>query len=106
MLLNRPVSLISNRLSDKRCPSMSNASHQSSPVLSSISQQLLSCRGKCRHSRISLSSQRELPSVGATQEGVNLRDKIFNYVPGTVNTNRGAAVYESPDQAFSFQKHI
>ena len=56
--------------------------------------------------QVSLSSQRELPSVGATQEGINLRDKNFNYVPGTVNTNRGAVVYELPDQAFSFQKHI
>ena len=51
-------------------------------------------------------SQRELPSVGVTQEGENLRDQIFNYVPGTVNTNRGAAVYDSPDQPYSFQKHV
>ena len=41
-----------------------------------------------------------------TQEGVNLRDEVFNYVPGTVNTNWGAAVYQSPDQASSFQKHV
>ena len=51
-------------------------------------------------------SQRELPSVGATQEGENLREQIFNYVPGTVNTKRGAAVYDSPDQPYSFQKHV
>ena len=54
-------------------------------------------------------SQRDLPSVpseGATQEGENLKDKIFNYVPGTVNTRRGAAVYDSPDQPYSFQKHV
>ena len=40
-------------------------------------------------------SQRDLPSVpleGVAQEGENLRDKVFNYVPGTVNTRRGAAV--------------
>ena len=54
----------------------------------------------------SLSSQRELPSVDVTQEGENLRDQIFNYVPGTVNTNRGAAVYDSLDQPYSFQNHI
>ena len=51
-------------------------------------------------------SQRELPSVGATQEGENLREQIFNYVPGTVNTKRGATVYDSPDQPYSFQKHV
>ena len=32
--------------------------------------------------------------------------KVFNYVPGTVNTRRGAAVYDSPDQPYSFQKHV
>ena len=63
-------------------------------------------QGQVQVLQVSLSSQRELSSVGATQEGVNLRDEIFNYIPGTVNTNRGAAVYESPDQAFSFQKHV
>ena len=63
-------------------------------------------QGQVQVLQVSLFSQRELPSVGATQEGINLRDEIFNYVPGTVNTNRGAAVYESPDQAFSFQKHV
>ena len=54
-------------------------------------------------------NQRDLPSVpleGVTQEGENLRDKVFNYVPGTVNTRRGATVYDSPDQPYSFQKHV
>ena len=63
-------------------------------------------QGQVQVLQVSLSSQRELPSVGATQEGINLRDEIFNYIPGTVNTNWGAVVYESPDQAFSFQKHV
>ena len=56
-----------------------------------------------------MTSQKDLPSVpseGVTQEGENLRDKVFNYVPGTVNTRRGAAVYDSPDQPYSFQKHV
>ena len=44
--------------------------------------------------------------MGVTQEGVNLRDEVFNYVPGTVNTNQGPVVYSLPDQAFSFQKHV
>ena len=56
-----------------------------------------------------ITSQRDLPSVpseGATQEGRNLREKVFNYIPGTVNTRRDAAVYDSPDQPYCFQKHV
>ena len=37
----------------------------------------------------SITSQKDLPSVpsdGVTKEGKNLREKVFNYVPGTVNT--------------------
>ena len=33
---------------------------------------------------------------------MGLHSKIFGYVPGTVNTKRGAAKYDSQDQAFSF----
>ena len=32
--------------------------------------------------------------------------EIFNILPGTVNPRRGAAQYESQDQAFSFQKQV
>ena len=63
-------------------------------------------QGQVQALQVSLASQRYLPSVGVTQEGVNLRDEVFNYFPGTINTNRGAAVYQSPDQTFSFQKHV
>ena len=38
---------------------------------------------------VSVSSWRDLLSVGVTQEGMNLRDEVFNYVSGTVNTNWG-----------------
>ena len=62
-------------------------------------------QGQIQVFQVSL-SQRELPSVGVTQEGENLRDQIFNYVLGTVNTKRGTAVYDSPDQPYSFQKHV
>ena len=44
--------------------------------------------------------------MGVTQEDVDLRDEVFNFVLGTVNTNWGAAVYSSPDQQFQFQKHV
>ena len=66
-------------------------------------------QGQIKALQESLTSQKDLPSVpseGLTQEGENLREKVFNYVPGTVNTRRGAAVYDSPDQPYSFQKHV
>ena len=63
-------------------------------------------QGQVQALQVSVGSQRDLPSVGTTQDGVNLRDEVFNYIPGTINTNRGAAVYQSSEQAFSFQKHV
>ena len=88
-------------------PIMSRNSQRSSPASKPSNQRLLSCRDKFRCSRFLWVAKGNLPSVGrSTQEGVNLRDEVFNYVPGTVNTNRGAAVYQSPEQAFSFQKHV
>ena len=56
--------------------------------------------------QVVLASQRDLPLVGVSQEEVDLREEVFNYVPGKVNTNRGAAVYHSPDQPFQFQKQV
>ena len=41
-----------------------------------------------------------------TQEGADLRKEVFDYLPGTVNTRRGAAVYDTQDQAFSFRKQV
>ena len=66
-------------------------------------------QGQIQALQESIMSQRDLPSVpseGVTQEGKNLREKVFNYIPSTVNTRRGAAVYDSPDQLYSFQKHV
>ena len=56
--------------------------------------------------QVSLASQRDLPSVGTSQREVDLQEEVFNFIPGTVNTNRGAAVYHSPDQPFQFQKQV
>ena len=56
--------------------------------------------------QVSLASQRDLPSVGASQQEVDLREEVFNFIPRMVNTNRGAAVYHSPDQPFQFQKQV
>ena len=49
-------------------------------------------------------SQANLPSVATSnpQEMRGLHSQIFGYVQGTVNTKRGAAKYDSQDQAFSF----
>ena len=49
-------------------------------------------------------SQTNLPSVAMSnpQEEHGLHSQIFDYVPGTINTKRGAAKYDSQDQAFSF----
>ena len=47
-----------------------------------------------------------LPSVKHTQEEADLRQEVFNYLPGTVNTKRGAAIYDTQDQPFSFRKHV
>ena len=35
-----------------------------------------------------------------------LHQEVFNILPGTVNPRRGAAQYESQDQAFSFHKQV
>ena len=55
---------------------------------------------------LSLAGQATLPSVASSSSQTELRREVFNIVPGTVNTRRGAAQYESPDQAFSFQKQV
>ena len=41
-----------------------------------------------------------------TQEGADLWKEVFDYLPGTVNTRRGAAMYNTQDQAFSFRKQV
>ena len=35
-----------------------------------------------------------------------MRDGVFNYLPGTVNTKWGTAVNDTQDQPFSFRKHV
>ena len=55
---------------------------------------------------LSLASHTTLPSVRPTKEEADLREEIFNYLLGTVNARRGAAVYDSQDQPFSFWKQV
>ena len=56
--------------------------------------------------QLSLTSLGDLPSVGTPQDEVNLQEEVFNFVPGTVNANLGAAIYHSPDQPFPFHKQV
>ena len=54
-------------------------------------------------------SQANLPSVAMSnpQEECGIHSQIFDYVPGTINTKRGAAKYDIQDQAFSiFHKQV
>ena len=55
---------------------------------------------------LSLAGQVTLPSMRYSQKEADLWDEVFNYLPGTVNTKRGAAVYDTQDQPFSFRKHV
>ena len=43
---------------------------------------IVQLQGQVQAIQVSLASQRDLPSVGVTQGGVNLRDEVFNYIPG------------------------
>ena len=55
---------------------------------------------------ISLASQTNLTSVVPTKEEVDLHKEVFDFLPDTVNTKRGAATYESRDQPFCFDKQV
>ena len=55
---------------------------------------------------LSLAGQATLPSVPASSSRTGLHQEVFDILPGTVNQCRGAAQYESQDQAFSFQKQV
>ena len=56
--------------------------------------------------QVSLVSQRDLPLVDTSQREVDLWEEVFDFIPVMVNTNRGTAVYHSPDQPFQFQKQV
>ena len=55
---------------------------------------------------LSLAGQATLPSVVPSISRPGLCQEVFNILPGTVNQRRGAAQYESQDQAFSFHKQV
>ena len=55
---------------------------------------------------LSLAGQATLPSIAASGSKAGLCQEVFNVLLGTVNPCRGAAQYESQDQAFSFHKQV
>ena len=55
---------------------------------------------------LSLAGQATLPSVVSSHSRSGLCEEVFNILPGTVNSRRGATQYESQDQAFSFHKQV
>ena len=55
---------------------------------------------------LSLAGQATLPSMAASSSKAGLCQEVFNILPGTVNPCRGAAQYESQDQAFLFHKQV
>ena len=55
---------------------------------------------------LSLAGQATLPSMAASSSKTGLRQEVFNILPSTVNSQRGAAQYKSQDQASSFHKQV
>ena len=55
---------------------------------------------------LSLAGQATLPSAIPSSSRTGLCQEVFNILPGTINSRRGAAQYKSQDQAFSFHKQV
>ena len=69
-------------------------------------QSIQKLQDQVRALELSLAGQATLPSVAASSNRTGLCQEVFDILPGTVNQRRGAAQYESQDQAFSFQKQV
>ena len=69
-------------------------------------QSIQKLQDQVRALELSLAGQATLPSIAASSSKTGLCQEVFNILPGTVNQCRGAAQYESQDQAFSFQKQV
>ena len=48
---------------------------------------IVQLRDQVQMLQLSLASRGDLPSVGTSQGEADLREEVFNFVPGTVNTN-------------------
>ena len=67
---------------------------------------IVQLRDQVRMLQLLLARWGNLSSVGTSQGEADLREEVFNFVPGTVNTNRGATMYNSPDQPFPLHKQV
>ena len=92
---------------------MSQYQHQLSSVQSSLQQNdkehqqsIQKLQDHVRALELSLAGQATMPSVVPSHSRPGLCQEVFNILPGTVNPRRGAAQYESQDQAFSFHKQV
>ena len=69
-------------------------------------QSIQKLQDQVRALELSLAGQATLPSMAASSSKAGLCQEVFNILLGTVNPCRGAAQYESQDQAFSFHKQV
>ena len=69
-------------------------------------QSIQKLQDQVRELELSLAGQATLPSMATSSSKAGLHQEVFNILPGTVNPRRGAAQYESQDQAFSFHKQV
>ena len=69
-------------------------------------QSIQKLQDQVRALELSLAGQVTLPSVAASSSKTGLCQEVFDILPGTINQCRGAAQYESQDQAFSFHKQV
>ena len=69
-------------------------------------QSIQKLQDQVRALELSLAGQATLSSVVPSLSRPGLCQKVFNILLGTVNSRRGAAQYESQDQAFSFHKQV
>ena len=65
-------------------------------------------QSKIQSFKVSSASQVNLPSMGVShmQDGPCVCSEVFNFVPGTINKQQGAAQYDSQDQSFLFCKQV
>ena len=80
--------LISKRMLETQ---VSQYEHQLSTVQTYTHDQLaiVQLQEQVQVLQVSLASQRDLPSVGASQREVDLQEEVFNFIPGTWSTPTG-----------------
>ena len=83
--------------------SMKNSQQQKDKEYQHFIQKL---QDQVRSLELLLAGQATLPSVGSSHSRPGSHEEVFNILPGTVNSQRGPAQYESQNQAFLFHKQV